>query len=152
MKAQLQRIWDEVGRPMIKRPKRVQVAALCTRQTKSGHEVLLVTSRDTGRWIIPKGWPIDGLDGAGTALQEAWEEAGVREAKAKKEPVGHFTYDKVLKDGSIEAVLTSVYHLRVTKLLDDFPEADQRQRSWVTPKIAAERVDEPELKALLRHL
>lgn len=130
-----------------------QVAALPIHTSSDGAvDVLVVTSRDTGRWIIPKGWPIDGLDGAGTALQEAWEEAGVREAKAKKEPVGHFTYDKVLKDGSVEAVLTSVYHLRVTKLLDDFPEVDQRQRSWVTPKIAAERVGEPELKALLRHL
>ncbi len=152
MKAQLQKIWDEVGRPMVKRPKRVQVAALCTRKAGSGEEVLLVTSRDTGRWIIPKGWPIDGLDGAETALQEAWEEAGVRKAVAEEDPVGHFTYDKILKDGSAEPVLTSVYRLRVKELSDDYPEMDERKRSWVPPKTAAKRVNEPELQALLRDM
>lgn len=137
---------------MVQRPKRVQVAALCTRKTGSEQEVLLVTSRDTGRWIIPKGWPIDGLDGVGTALQEAWEEAGVRNAVAEEDPVGQFTYDKIFKNGSAEPVLTSVYRLRVKELSDDYPEVDERKRSWVSPKTAAKRVNEPELQALLRNI
>lgn len=137
---------------MVLRPKRVQVAALCTRDNGSDEDVLLITSRDTGRWIIPKGWPIDGLDGAETAMQEAWEEAGVSKADAEKEPVGHFTYDKVLKDGSSEPVVTSVYRLRVSELSDKYPEADQRERCWVSPKTAANRVAEPELRKILQQM
>jgi len=56
---------------------RTQYGAVCWRLHRGRVEVLLVTSRDTGRWIIPKGWPIDGLSPAGTAQREAWEEAGV---------------------------------------------------------------------------
>ena len=59
----LRNIWEEVARPMMLRPGGVQFAALCTRPSDSGEDVLLITSRDTGRWVIPKGWPIDGLDG-----------------------------------------------------------------------------------------
>lgn len=148
----LRNIWDEVARPMILRPQRVQFAALCTRETDNGLQVLLITSRDTGRWIIPKGWPINGLDGAETARQEAWEEAGVRPDALHKKPVGQFTYNKVLKDGSAQPVVTTVYRIEVQDLADDFPEADQRTREWVSPMTAAERVDEPELRALLRQM
>lgn len=137
---------------MILRPRRVQVAALCTRQNGSGEDVLLITSRESRRWIIPKGWPINGLDGPETALQEAWEEAGVCKADAEAEPVGQYTYDKVLKDGSAEPVMTSVYRVRVQELSDEYPEADQRERCWVTPEAAAERVNEPELRALLQQM
>ncbi len=148
----LRNIWEEVARPMILRPNRVQVAALCTRGAGSREEVLLITSRDTGRWIIPKGWPIDGLDGAETALQEAWEEAGVRAAGVRKDPVGQFSYNKTLKDGSAQPVRTSVYHVEVTELAEDYPEVDQRTRCWVSPQVAAERVQEPELQDLLRQM
>lgn len=148
----LRNIWEEVARPMILRPRRVQVAALCTRASDTGPDVLLITSRDTGRWIIPKGWPIDGLDGAETARQEAWEEAGVRAADGTAELVGAFSYHKVLKDGSAQQVVTSVYHIEVADLADDYPEADQRKRCWVSPEIAADRVQEPELQDLLRQL
>lgn len=142
-------IWEEVAKPLFLRPRRVQFAALCTRQTDAGTEVLLITSRDTGRWIIPKGWPIDGLDGAETAAQEAWEEAGVEANMVEKNPFGHFTYDKILKDGSAQPVLTSVYRVAVRALADEFPEIGQRKRNWVTPKTAAALVREPELQALL---
>ncbi len=142
-------IWEEVARPLFLRPRRVQFAAMCTRQTETGMEILLITSRDTGRWVIPKGWPIDGLDGAETAAQEAWEEAGVRSEAVRKEPVGHYTYDKILKDGSAQPVLTTVYHVTVAELSEDFPEADQRTRNWVSPETAATLVAEPELQSLL---
>ncbi len=148
----LRNIWEEVARPFFLRPHRVQFAALCTRETDGGPQVLLITSRDTGRWVIPKGWPVDGLDGAETAKQEAWEEAGVRPHHLCKAPVGHFTYDKILKDGSAQQVLTSVYRIEVQNLADVYPEADMRKREWVSPLTAAERVHEPELRDLLRQM
>ncbi|RLK11363.1 NUDIX hydrolase [Ruegeria conchae] len=145
----IRNIWEEVARPLFQRPNRVQVAALCTRGTESGDDVLLITSRGTGRWIIPKGWPIDGLNGPETALQEAWEEAGVQATDVPKEPIGQYSYDKTLNDGTAQHVVTSVYRVQVTNLADDYPEANQRKRCWVSPKVAAGRVQEPELRDLL---
>ncbi|WP_282027762.1 NUDIX hydrolase [Ruegeria faecimaris] len=148
----LRNIWEEVARPLFLRPHRVQFGALCTRETQDGLQVLLITSRDTGRWIIPKGWPIDGLDGAEAARQEAWEEAGVRAQSLSKDPVGQYTYDKILKDGASQTVVTNVYRIEVQELADIYPEAEERTREWVSPVIAAGRVQEPELRALLLQL
>lgn len=148
----LSNIWEEVARPLVQRPKRVQVAALCTRKAGPDDEVLLITSRGTGRWIIPKGWPIDGCNGPETALQEAWEEAGVRASEVQKEPVGQYSFDKTLDDGTAQQVVTTVYRIHVSDLANEYPEADQRQRCWVSPDVAAERVQEPELRDLLLHL
>lgn len=125
-----------------------QVAALCWRMRDDRAEVLLVTSRDTGRWVIPKGWPIKGKSDPHAALQEAWEEAGVK-GEVCADCVGFYTYDKRLKDGSTRPVVVSVFPVEVRKLADDFPERRQRRRDWVSSKEAARRVDEPELKALL---
>jgi 8-oxo-dGTP pyrophosphatase MutT (NUDIX family) len=73
-----------------------QLGALCWRHGKSGVEVLMITSSQ-GRWILPKGWPIDGLSEPEAALQEAWEEAGVKRAKTTPLPVGG--YDSVIASG-----------------------------------------------------
>lgn len=148
----LTKAWTEVVRPLFLRPKRVQVAALCLRDGETGQEVLLITSRDTGRWIVPKGWPIDGKDGAETALQEAWEEAGVEDAVVCNEPMGQYDYDKWLNCGTPQPVETNLYRLKVTGISDDYPEAHQRKRLWVSPAEAANLVDEPQLKAILRDL
>ncbi|WP_170465429.1 NUDIX hydrolase [Ruegeria arenilitoris] len=148
----LRNMWEEVARPFILRPHRVQFAALCMRDGENGEEVLLITSRDTGRWVIPKGWPMDGKDGAEAALQEAWEEAGVRPQQLHRDPIGHYSYDKRLNDGSAVPVRATVYRVDVAELADDFPEVDQRNRKWFPPKKAADLVDEPELSALLRQL
>lgn len=137
---------------MLKRPPRLQVAALCYRTTGSGTDVLMITSRGTGRWILPKGWPIEGLDGAQSALQEAWEEAGVREADVESEPLGFYHYDKGLSDGSAIPVKCDVYLVRSATLSDEFPERGQRERDWCGLELAATRVREPELQALLRSL
>ncbi|EEE36376.1 hydrolase, nudix family [Rhodobacteraceae bacterium KLH11] len=145
----IRNIWEEVARPLIQRPRRVQVAALCTRGAGPGNDVLLITSRGTGRWILPKGWPIDGLNGPETALQEAWEEAGVRASDVQDDPVGHYSYDKILGNGTAQPVTASVYRVQVTDLAEEYPEAAQRKRCWVSPKVAAERVQEPELRDLL---
>lgn len=144
--------WEEVIKPMLTRPKRIQVAALCYRSAGKGKEVLMVTSRGTGRWILPKGWPIKGKDGAESALQEAWEEAGVQNGCIDGPPIGTFSYDKELKTGLPVPVETFVYPIRDVELSDDYPEAHQRKRKWVTATEASNMVREPELQTLLRQL
>ncbi|MEM9579814.1 MAG: NUDIX hydrolase [Pseudomonadota bacterium] len=146
----LTRVWDAVLRPMMERPPRLQVGALCCRQQDGEMHVLLVTSRDTGRWIIPKGWPIDGKTASAAALQEAWEEAGVRRGRARPEAVGSYRYDKRLKYGLSVPVETLVFQVAVDEMRDDFPEAQARQRKWTRPGEAANMVQEPELQHILR--
>ena len=94
-----------------RRPAYLQVGAVCLRNRKGRREVLMISSLDTGRWIIPKGWPMRGRSLAGAALREAWEEAGIR-GHVRHEPLGSFTYDKQ-RDG----VITS-YSIHYTKLYD----------------------------------
>lgn len=148
----LTKAWAELVRPILQRPKRVQVAALCYRQGQTGKDVLLITSRDTGRWIVPKGWPIDGLDGPQSALQEAWEEAGVKDAEIDPNAAGLFDYVKGLNSGGEAIVETTVFLTRVIDLASDYPEAKERSRKWVAPEEAANMVDEPGLKEILRSL
>lgn len=128
---------------------RTQFGALCWRTHKDKTQVLLVTSRGTGRWIIPKGWPMDGATPAEAARQEAWEEAG---ATGRVSPVclGVYSYAKRQEDGTDLPCVVAVFPLKVKKLSDDFPEADDRRRKWCGPKKAASLVDEPELSQLLR--
>ena len=146
----LKSAWSGYVQPMLQRPKRLQVAALCYRQGATGTEVLLITSRDTGRWIIPKGWPIDNLSSAEAALQEAWEEAGVRRGECSGRHIGTYTYDKRKKDGWALSVETLVYAVCVEDLRDEYPEVEQRRRLWLPPWEAADLVEEPELQRLLR--
>ena len=139
---------------MLRRPSHVQVAALCYRQVNrdaSQYEVLLVTSRGTGRWIIPKGWVIEGKNGPQSALQEAWEEAGVESATVLPQPLGYYSYDKILKTGLPCRVRTTVYAINPTRMRTSFPEADQRTLQWMSQQAAANLVDEPELQEILRN-
>lgn len=152
MKEPILKAWETVVKPLILRPRQEQVAALCVRQKEAKKEVLLVTSRGSGRWIVPKGWPIDGLNDADSALREAWEEAGVKDGKVSGEPVGQYTYDKFLGGGLAQPVVTNVYRVEVGKLAKKYPESKQRKRRWVSPAEAANLVTEPELKAILRDL
>lgn len=126
---------------------RSQQAALCWRMHRGRPEVLLITSRDTGRWVIPKGWPMDGLSTADAAAREAWEEAGV-EGRIQPDPVGYYSYDK-LTNGKAMPCMVSVFPLRVARLADKFPERKQRRRKWFAADKAARKVAEPELRALL---
>lgn len=148
----LHTMWEDVLSPLLQRPKRMQVAALCYRGKGDAKEVLMITSRDTGRWIIPKGWPMRGKDSPEAALQEAWEEAGVRNSTAKSDPIGRYTYDKVKESGLAVPVETYVYPVAVKDLADDFPEAQERTRKWMRPDEAANHVRERELKSILRAL
>lgn len=125
-----------------------QYGALCWRMHRGKIEVLLVTSRDTGRWVIPKGWPIDELTPAQGAAREAWEEAGV-EGDVADDALGLYTYDKrVLPDPPLPCAVT-VFPLRVARVADKFPERKQRQRKWFAVRKAVRKVDEPELRALM---
>lgn len=131
------------------REPRAQAAALPWRRAGDGGlKVLLITSRETRRWVIPKGWPIKGLKSPQTAAREALEEAGVEGATAKK--IGVFHYDKRLASGRLQKIRVAVYPLQVEVELDSWPEADQRVRLWTTPEEAASLVLEPELSELLR--
>ncbi|MDE0850683.1 NUDIX hydrolase [Yoonia sp.] len=145
-------VWENVLEPLLQRPKRQQVAALCYRGVGKGKQVLLVTSRGTGRWIIPKGWPIRGKNGSQSAMQEAWEEAGVREGTTGTAAIGSYTYDKQQSSGWSFPVETMVYPVAVETLEDEFPEVKQRERKWVSPRDAANLVQEPELKSILRNM
>jgi 8-oxo-dGTP pyrophosphatase MutT (NUDIX family) len=122
-----------------------QVGALCWRVRDDRPEVLLITSRGTGRWIIPKGWPIAGLSAAEAAATEAWEEAGVR-GRIGASYVGLYSY---AKPGFGAAFVVAVFPLRVRAMAKVYPESGDRQRRWFAPRRAAERVQEPELQTLL---
>ena len=149
MKNLFQAVWTGVLGPMLQRPKRLQVAALCHRGQGTARRYLLITSRDTGRWIVPKGWPIRGLSSNETALQEAWEEAGVKEGQASSAPIGTYTYGKRQNTGWTIQVKTLVYSVSVQHLSETYPEVHQRTRKWVTAGEAANLVNEPELKQIL---
>lgn len=148
----LTKAWRDFIRPIWQRPPRLQVAALCYATHEGGKQVLLITSRGTGRWIIPKGWPMKNKNAAGAAMQEAWEEAGVRKGRVGDKPLGSYSYEKELKTGLTVPVETLVFPVEVTDLKDDFPESHQRQRKWVAPAEAANMVAEPELQEILRDL
>lgn len=129
-----------------------QIAALPVRRDdKDQVKVLMVTSRDTGRWVMPKGWTIDGKKPWAAAEIEALEEAGAKGRMSKK-MLGTYRYPKVLDDGSVLPCLVEVYPMFVEKLLRDWKERGQRRRKWFSPRAAAKRVDEPELAELLMRL
>ena len=131
---------------------RTQYGAICWRMIAGRVQVLLITSRDTGRWVIPKGWPVKDLPPEFSAAQEAFEEAGVM-GDVSGQCLGLYAYEKSLvripgQEASVPCMV-AVYPMRVSQLLDQFPEAAQRRRKWFAPQKAARRVAEPELQALL---
>lgn len=129
---------------------RQQYAALCFRRIDdSGQiEVVVVTTRDSGRWVIPKGWPMKKKKPHEAAAIEAWEEAGVR-GEVKKKPVGRYTYLKLLDDGDVVPCVVDVFQVEVTEISGHFKEKGERRIDWVSPDEAARRVREIELKSLL---
>ncbi|MEM7599457.1 MAG: NUDIX hydrolase [Pseudomonadota bacterium] len=129
---------------------RTQFAALCYRVVDGKVKVLLITSRRTGRWIIPKGWPVDGKTPIESALTEAWEEAGV-EGRVSGDCLGLFSYQKNIEDADELPCVAMVYPLKVKTLAANYPEKGQRKRRWMSPKKAAEKVDEPELARILKN-
>lgn len=130
-------------------PAATQHAALCFRRSVAGEcEILLVTSRDTGRWVLPKGWPKKTEGGGQTALREAAEEAGVV-GDLVGGFLGVYGYDKTMPNSPALPCWVAVHPVEVLRLDDAYPELNQRQRQWFRPDQAAEAVREPELKSLL---
>ena len=126
---------------------RTQFAALCYRVKNDKLRVCLVTSRRSRRWIVPKGWPMDGQTPFDAAATEAFEEAGVR-GKVQMRPVGVFSYYKVRTEDELPC-LAVVYPLKVKKVLKDWPEKKERERKWLSRKKAAALVDDPELSTII---
>jgi 8-oxo-dGTP pyrophosphatase MutT (NUDIX family) len=129
---------------------RRQVGALPFRSGRDGKtKILLVTSRESRRWVIPKGWPMKGRKPFEAAAREAYEEAGLRGAVGKR-PIGLYLYQKRLRNLDTVLCQVKVFPLEVRKQLKHFPEARQRELRWFTPSEAAEAVSEPGLAALIR--
>jgi 8-oxo-dGTP pyrophosphatase MutT (NUDIX family) len=136
-------------RPEPDREPRTQYAALPWRKTAdSALEILLITSRETRRWVIPKGWPMKDMTPEAAAAQEAYEEAGVL-GQPRHKQLGIYHYDKRLRSGRLQHVRVQVYALEVKEARDIWPEMAERDRLWSSPAEAASLVDEPELKTLL---
>ena len=128
---------------------RTQFAALCYRVKDGKLQFCLITSRRSGRWIIPKGWPMDGETPADAAATEAFEEAGLR-GKVGLRPVGVFSYYKVRSADELPCMAV-VYPLKVKKVLKTWPEKGERTRKWMSRKKAASLIDDAELREIILH-
>jgi 8-oxo-dGTP pyrophosphatase MutT (NUDIX family) len=117
-----------------------QAAALPVRNEK----ICLVTSSNGKRWVIPKGLIEPGQVASETALQEAWEEAGLV-GTIEPDPIGSFLYDKWC--GTCHVI---VFLMQVTDVAHDWPESDLRQRSWLTAAGALERIEDLGLADIVR--
>jgi 8-oxo-dGTP pyrophosphatase MutT (NUDIX family) len=126
----------------------VQYAALPYRVRDDGVELLLITSRDAGRWVPPKGWAAKGEKAYAAAAREALEEAGVK-GKIAKQAIGAYSYLKRLPDGAAVGCTVEVFPLEVERFVKRWPEKGQRDIRWFVPGEAARLVDEPELAHLI---
>lgn len=127
-----------------------QACALCWTIRDGKLRLLMITSRTTRRWIMPKGWVEPDMADDALAAQEAWEEAGVR-GKVKGKRIGRYKYIKQdVGPGKDLPCRVDVYPLRVRDLAKDWPERSQRQRRWMSRRKAAKAVWEPELAQLIR--
>jgi ADP-ribose pyrophosphatase YjhB (NUDIX family) len=136
----------------VKRRRRQQYAALPIVVDADGSvRVLLITSRETRRWVIPKGWAERGATAREQAAREGFEDAGLEgEIGAKR--IGSYRYAKQRRGGSAIPVKVDVFVLRVARRHEDWPEKCQREAIWVTPEKAAGLVDEAGLAEILRSL
>ncbi|MGF7055654.1 8-oxo-dGTP pyrophosphatase MutT (NUDIX family) [Bosea sp. OAE752] len=126
-----------------------QVAAVPVRRRHDGTaEILLVTTRSTKRWTLPKGWPVKKLKGSEAAAKEAFEEGGVV-GRIRKKPIGRYLYWKRM-DGYFSLCKVRLYVLNVAAEHPDWPEKGERLRSWFKWQDAADLVEEPGLRKLLK--
>jgi 8-oxo-dGTP pyrophosphatase MutT (NUDIX family) len=135
-----------------KKAKVDQIAALPVHWDKNGKlRVLMITSRDRGRWVMPKGWQMDGKKPWRAAEIEALEEAGAV-GFISNEAIGHYHYNKRLDDGTTLPCRVILYPMVVQKLKRRWKERKQRKRHWFSPRKAANLVEEKELSGLLREV
>lgn len=135
---------ERVRRLFGKTPNRLQVAALPWRKAGDGVEIMLITSRDTGRWVLPKGWPEGDEALHDAAAREAGEEAGLS-GSISTQQIGRYYYSKALSSGEEVPCEVLVYPLEVDKVADKWKEKRQRKRKWVSPADAARMLKEPDL-------
>lgn len=125
-----------------------QAGVLAYRRRKQKIEFLLVTSRGTGRWVLPKGMVDPGRTPTEAAAIEAWEEAGVK-GDVSSASIGTYVYKKIdLKGGAHCQV--EVFPMEIKAVLDDWPERRVRERLWVSGRVASRLVDEKRLRKLIR--
>ncbi len=127
----------------------MQFAALPFRIESGNSQILLITSRESRRWVIPKGWPIRGLRPREVAAREALEEAGLVGGIVGKRSIGSYHYSKRLPDNRVVLCHVKVFLFSVDHQLDDWPEKAQREYRWMTPEEAARMVSEDGLAELL---
>lgn len=137
-----------------KKPKLRQVAVLPYRRRtcengETGLEIMLVTSRETRRWVIPKGNIDLGMTPHGAALSEAFEEAGVR-GRSRDAVIGRYRYHKYRGAKHWEVAEVDVFAMEVTQEFDEWQEMHERKRKWFRQAKAATRVNEKELQQLIR--
>jgi 8-oxo-dGTP pyrophosphatase MutT (NUDIX family) len=133
------------------RAPRQQCAALPVLGHGAATRVVLVTSRETRRWVIPKGWIEPNESPCRSAAREAFEEAGLA-GETEPDPIGAYAYSKRMGRGLLLPCRVLVYRFRVARLLADWPEREERTRRLFTPSVAAALVQEAELAELLRGL
>jgi len=119
---------------------RAQLAALCYRYKGEKLQICLVTTRGSGRWIMPRGWPTHKCTPSEGAAIEAFEEAGVK-GIAHSNSIGAYSYDKPLGD-DVTPVMVVVYAIHITEHFKNWPEKKQRKRKWMSPKKAARHLEE----------
>lgn len=127
-----------------------QCAALPFQERNGETHVLLVTSRETRRWVLPKGWT-EKRGGAKQAQQEAFEEAGII-GRIAPNSLGAYAYPKRLQGGATVTCDVEVFALAVDRLVDEWPEMAQRERRWFTLPQAAMAVEEGDLVTLMLRL
>jgi 8-oxo-dGTP pyrophosphatase MutT (NUDIX family) len=127
---------------------RLQVAALPWRMNEGNVEILLITSRDTGRWVLPKGWPEAREPLSEAAAREAGEEAGIG-GRISHIEAGRYFYAKMLSSGEEVPCEVLVFPLRVDHVADKWKEWRQRERKWVAPEEASRMVNEPDLSQII---
>jgi 8-oxo-dGTP pyrophosphatase MutT (NUDIX family) len=131
---------------------RRQCAALPFRNgADSGVQIMLVTSRDTGRWVIPKGWPNAREAPHASAEREALEEAGVV-GTVGRDSIGTYLYEKRLAGGALVICEVLVFLLEVERQQEDWPEKEERQFQWFSPDDAANAVREPALRDIILNI
>ena len=126
----------------------IQYAALPYRLVGKQVQVMLITSRGTGRWVIPKGWPMKGIKPHEAAAVEAIEEAGLEGAISDR-PIGSYSYSKMLKQDQFITVQVMVFPLQVEFHVETFKEAGERTSRWFSYRQAASLVAEPSLKRII---
>ena len=131
-------------------PPKLQYGALPYKRLAGAVEIMLVTSRQSRRWIIPKGWPVQGLAPHESAAHEAMEEAGLV-GEISERPIGSYRYTKRLAAGLIDCQV-DVFALKAREQLAAWPEMHQRSTQWFTVEDAADAVGEPELSEMIRKL